>query len=504
MVAHLNRDRQAINRSIHDQLVTRGAVTDARTVSVLTPVRVTESQARTLAAWQENTGGVVMMERDYWTIAGTDARAGVAVLRNADGKERLISPFDNSTQKPQFYRSQDLDIGVGDRLRFTRSDSERGYVNNARMTVESLDGNSLVLSLPDGSQKQMDLSRPEDRHLDLGYAVTAYGAQGASERFAITLEGVESGRKAMASPDAAYVALSRHKEHVQVYTDNLEGWMAAVESAKEALTAHDVLHEKDDRQAARADAILSISRPADGVALGRRMLSGMSLDGTTTSGRFVPGTSRYPAPSLAFPAWNEHGHQTGVMLLPPDEQGRGYGRPEIVGAEDARFVAVQQSSNGTVMLADSLPEAVRLAGNNPGTGVILRFSGDGEPHNIGRLTGADTVVPSVPDILSHPAVTGEPDPERIAAALQLHDEAKQPDAVLPVDALPELVRKVVEEKPERLPDEMPDAARVERALEIYREKEGDAGKGPDAPTSGPKITTQLRNVEREIIKSFED
>ena len=107
-------------------------------------------------------------------------------------------------------------------------------------------------------------------------------------------------------------------------------------------------------------------------------------------------------------------------------------------------------------------------------------------------------------ILSHPAVTGELDPERIAAALQLHDEAKQPDAVLPVDALPELVRKVVEEKPERLPDEMPDAARVERALEIYREKEGDAGKGPDAPTSGPKITTQLRNVEREIIKSFED
>lgn len=504
VVAHLNRDRQAINRGIHDQLVTRGAVTDAQTVSVLTPVRVTESQARTLTAWQENTGNMVMMDRDYWTITGTDTQAGVAMLRNADGKERLISPFDNSTQKPQFYRSQDLDIGVGDRLRFTRSDNERGYVNNARMTVESVDGHHVVLSTPDGSRKQMDLSRPEDRHLDLGYAVTAYGAQGASERFVITLEGVEGARKAMASPDAAYVALSRHKEHVQVYTDNLEGWMAAVESAKETLTAHDVLHEKDDRQAMRAQAILAMSRPADSVALGRNMLSGMSLDGATTSGRFVPGTRRYPEPSLAFPAWNAHGHQTGVMQLPSDEQGQGYGRPEIVGAEDARFVAIQQSSNGTVMLADSLPEAVRLAGNHPATGVILRFSGDGQPHNIGRLTGGDTVVPSVPDILSHPAVTGRPDPEQVAEAMQRHDEVKQPDVVVPVDALPALVRKVEELLPDRLADEKADAAQIDRALDTWREKEKGADKTPDVPAPEPKLTTQLRNVEREIIKSFED
>lgn len=33
----------------------------------------------------------------------------------------------------------------------------------------------------------------EDRHIDLAYALTVYGVQGASERFAIALTGSEGG-----------------------------------------------------------------------------------------------------------------------------------------------------------------------------------------------------------------------------------------------------------------------------------------------------------------------
>ena len=86
---------------------------------------------------------------------------------------------------------------------------------------------------------------------------------------------------------------------------------------------------------------------------------------------------------MAFPAWNEHGHRTGIMMLPLDGRGDTHGAPVITGAEDARFVAIQQSSNGEVMMADSLSDAFRLASAHPDTGVVLRFSGEGEPHNIG-------------------------------------------------------------------------------------------------------------------------
>ncbi|EFB2374127.1 hypothetical protein FH374_25655, partial [Escherichia coli] len=71
-------------------------------------------------------------------------------------------------------------------------------------------------------------SMTEDRHIDLAYALTVYGVQGASERFAIALTGTEGGRKRMASLESTYVTLSRAKEHVQVYTDNLEDWQQQV------------------------------------------------------------------------------------------------------------------------------------------------------------------------------------------------------------------------------------------------------------------------------------
>lgn len=504
IVAHLNRDRKDINAAIHDLLLAKEAITNPATVTVLEPVRMTDSRARTLNAWTENTGNLVMLNRDYWTITGTDARAGVATLQNAGGKERVISPFDNSTQTPQFYREKAMDIAEGDRMRFTRTDTERGYVNNERMRVEKITGDRVLLtSLDGGPSRSLNLSQPEDRHLDLGYAMTAYGAQGASERFAITLEGVEAGRKVMASPEAGYVAMSRHKEHVQVYTDNLEGWISAVQQHQEADTAHDVLHEKDDRMSRRADAILSISRPADSVAYGRQLLNSLELDGKKTPGRFVPGTSRHPDAAMVFPAWNEYGHRTGIMMLPLDGRGDAHGKPEIVGAEDARFVAIQQSSNGDVMMADTLPDAFRLAADNPDTGVVLRFRGEGEPHNIGRLTGGDKpVIPELPELAATLVDAGKPTEEALKAAAQQHQDEQKPDRILPADALPDIVKRAEALLPDA--DRQPDERAKEDALEKLSREERENTPEPETGAPEKSTSTALRNIEREIIKSFED
>lgn len=45
----------------------------------------------------------------------------------------------------------------------------------------------------------------------------------------------------MASFESAYVALSRMKQHVQVYTDSREGWIKAIQHSPEKATAHDIL-----------------------------------------------------------------------------------------------------------------------------------------------------------------------------------------------------------------------------------------------------------------------
>ncbi|HBL7007477.1 TPA: conjugative transfer relaxase/helicase TraI [Citrobacter koseri] len=504
IVAHINDDRRAINRAIHEQLLKRAEIRNPAMVQFFEPVRVTDSDARTLNAWTENIGNVAVLNRDYWTITGTDQKAGVAMLKNADGKELLISPFDNSTQQPQFYHSRLVQIAEGDRLRFNRTDTERGYINNTLMNVEKIDGQRLTLrDIESGSLRTVDLSQNEEKHLDLGYAVTAYGAQGASERFVITLEGVSGSRKAMASPDAAYVSLSRHKEHVQVYTDNREGWLKALDEHKDAETAHDVLHAADDRMSRRADAILSISRPLNSVAHGRNILFRLEQDADKTLGRFVPGTSRHPSASLAFPAWNEYGHKTGVLMMQLSKNGHSTETLEIVGASDARFVGIQQSSNGNVMMADSLPDAFRMATANPDTGVMLRFSGDGVPHNPGKITGGGQLVTPVLPELSEAALkeTQKTPAELLKEASQQSKDEQKPDLVVPVDSLPEAIKRIGE-KTETEQDKTANLA--QKALDIYKGSESVNHSVSHNEIAEIKKPDHLRNIERDITKSFED
>ncbi|MFW2168244.1 hypothetical protein, partial [Enterobacter cloacae complex sp.6722794] len=96
-----------------------------------------------------------------------------------------------------------------------------------------------------------------EQHIDLAYAITAHGAQGTSETFAIALEGTEGNRKLMAGFESAYVALSRMKQHVQVYTDNRQGWTDAINNAVQKGTAHDVFEPKPDREVMNAERLFS-------------------------------------------------------------------------------------------------------------------------------------------------------------------------------------------------------------------------------------------------------
>ncbi len=85
----------------------------------------------------------------------------------------------------------------------------RGHVANSVWTVIAVSGDSVTLS--DGQQTRVIRPGQEraEQHIDLAYAITAHGAQGASETFAIALEGTEGNRKQMAGFESAYVARRR-------------------------------------------------------------------------------------------------------------------------------------------------------------------------------------------------------------------------------------------------------------------------------------------------------
>ncbi|HDT2996316.1 TPA: conjugative transfer relaxase/helicase TraI [Escherichia coli] len=399
VVAELNADRHAINAAIHAARHEKGDTgAEERTFTVLEPLRVPDNALRAAETFAEYTGAVAMMNERYWTVAEVNTQDAVVTLRNADGESVLLSPQQNTAQDISLFTPRELTVSQGDRVRFTRSDTDRGYVANSLWEVAGFTDDGAIRFRQGELEKIVDpQAMTEDRHIDLAYALTVYGVQGASERFAIALTGTEGGRKRMASLESTYVTLSRAKEHVQVYTDNLEDWQQQVRQSDGGKTAHDLLHEKSDRESDTGNRLLATASRLDKTALGRRVLAENGLEGETMA-RFIAAGKKYPAPYVALPVWNRHGKEAGALLteIRIEDDGMRVVLSEesrLRAGEDAQFAGLQASRNGQTLIADDAQTALRLAQENPESGVVIRLHGEERLLNAARLTGGRITEP---------------------------------------------------------------------------------------------------------------
>lgn len=399
IMAELNADRHAINEAIHVARHEKGDTgAEERTFTVLEPLRVPDNALRAAETFAEYTGAVAMMNERYWTVADVNPQNGVVTLRNTDGESVLISPQQNTAQDISLFTHRELTLSQGDRVRFTRSDTDRGYVANSLWEVAGFTEEGGIRFRQGEQEKIVDpQAMTEDRHIDLAYALTVYGVQGASERFAIALTGTEGGRKRMASLESTYVTLSRAKEHVQVYTDNLEDWQQQVRQSDGGKTAHDLLHEKSDRESDTGNRLLATASRLDKTALGRRVLAENGLEGETMA-RFIAAGKKYPSPYVALPVWTRHGKEAGALLTEIRIEDDGMRvvfseESRLRGGEDAQFAGLQASRNGQTLIADSADAALRLAQENPESGVVIRLHGEERLLNAARLTGGRITEP---------------------------------------------------------------------------------------------------------------
>lgn len=523
IVAHLNSDRQIINGMIHEKLHRMGVTEGEYLVKVLRPVRVRHNELRSLKGWAEQTGRIALINREYWTVGGTDQQNGLVTLVGHEGREKIISPFENSTEDAQIYMPEAICVSKGDRMRFTRSDAERGYTGNSAWNVEQIDELSMLLRSQDGQlTRRLNLKDPADMHTDLGYAVTAHAAQGASSRFVITLEGMAGARKRMATKESGYVTLSRTKEHVQVYTDDRAGWLSEISKIKGDRTAHDFLMAGEDRMSKTAEGILSWASPLTAVAAGRALLKNNGLAEGDSQGFFVPGARRHPEPGLAFALWDSNGNRAGVVIMTINSDERnGVTLPgdfRVIGSNDARFAGIQQSRNGDVRIAASLPEGLQLAQQNPDIGVIVRIEGDGLPLNMSRIIGADHVIDEkvIAQLASNAAEKPEdtipfiPEPKENVEqeAERLARQAQEKSGKGEQDIRPEEVNAAINEKDDEPLAEWRASNQEERLT--WRDIAaalGDNGKEKDPESeTPPEQDLRLKQAERMIVKgkSFED
>ncbi|EBS1326630.1 conjugative transfer relaxase/helicase TraI [Salmonella enterica subsp. enterica serovar Muenchen] len=516
VVAELNADRHAINEAIHAARHEKGDTgAEERTFTVLEPLRVPDNALRAAETFAEYTGAVAMMNERYWTVAEVNTEDAMVTLRNADGESVLISPQQNTAQDISLFTPRDLTISQGDRVRFTRSDTDRGYVANSLWEVAGFTDEGAIRFRQGDQEKIIDpQATTEDRHIDLAYALTVYGVQGASERFAIALTGTEGGRKRMASLESTYVTLSRAKEHVQVYTDDLAGWSADARHSNAGQTAHDLLHQKSDHESDTGNRLLATASRLDKTALGRRVLAENGLEGDTMA-RFIAAGRKYPTPYVALPAWTRHGKEAGALLTEIRIEDDGMrvvlsDESRLRGGEDAQFAGLQASRNGQTLIADDAQTALRLAQENPDSGVVIRLHGEERLLNAARLTGGritepDEVARTVRSVAEAEAAAKAEDP------ITLPPDEQQKLAEAQEKAARELAEQARQELLPALPGtegDKPDpllSASDERRLRDGTERENreldEAVREAGAEGREPRqqVREQMQRTEREWV-----
>lgn len=496
IVTHLNEDRRVLNGMIHDAREKAGELGKEQVmVPVLNTANIRDGELRRLSTWETHRDALALVDNVYHRIAGISKDDGLITLEDAEGNTRLISPREAVAEGVTLYTPDTIRVGTGDRMRFTKSDRERGYVANSVWTVTAVSGDGVTLS--DGQQTRVIRPGQEraEQHIDLAYAITAHGAQGASETFAIALEGTEGNRKLMAGFESAYVALSRMKQHVQVYTDNRQGWTDAINNAVQKGTAHDVFEPRADREVMNAERLFSTARELRDVAAGRAVLCQAGLAGGDSPARFIAPGRKYPQPYVALPAFDRNGKSAGIWLNPlttDDGNGlRGFsGEGRVKGSGDAQFVALQGSRNGESLLADNMQDGVRIARDNPDSGVVVRIAGEGRPWNPGAITGG-RVWGDIPDNSVQPgAGNGEPVTAEVLAQRQA-EEAIRRETERRAD---EIVRKMAENKPD-LPD-----GKTEQAVREIAGQERDRTATSERETALPESVLRESQREREAVR----
>lgn len=102
------------------------------------------------------------------------------------------------------------EFSAGDRIYCLKNDAELGVDNGTLGTVTKAEDGKLTIKI-DGEDKTIEFTQDRYNHVDHGYCATVHKSQGDTVDYATYAPG------SMADRELSYVALSRHREEVEVH-----------------------------------------------------------------------------------------------------------------------------------------------------------------------------------------------------------------------------------------------------------------------------------------------
>ncbi len=236
-----NAERLELTADLRAALQAEGNLgADAFTMRSLRSLDRTDAQLKYACAYAE--GEVVVPVRDYrryglkkkaqYTVISRDIENNQVTVRGSDGSAISFDPSRCADKKT--YAVQEIAISPGDQLRWTRNDATRGVRNGQLVTVEAVDAKGTA-TLRDASGETITVDLSGQQYLDYALVSTTYGSQGK------TADQVLVAVDRTISKEGLYVAVSRAKQKLSLYTADKEQLFKRAERSSAKENPSDVL-----------------------------------------------------------------------------------------------------------------------------------------------------------------------------------------------------------------------------------------------------------------------
>lgn len=241
IVSGTNDTRTEITAAIREGLRASGTIGSDVPARQLIDYKFTKIENRYTHNY--SVGDIVVPIRKYkqlekgknYVVAGKEADN--LILRSSDG-ECFVTDLDFDKAH---YHEQAIGVAVGDRLRWSKNDTQLQRRNGQEFEIESTVEHLASIKYRDGRTEAIDLRQAH--HFNLAIATTIYSSQGkTSDRVFVAADGMQSS-------ESVYVAASRARSELKIFTDSPDNLRSMAMESMSNSNPRQLLSELHKRQA---------------------------------------------------------------------------------------------------------------------------------------------------------------------------------------------------------------------------------------------------------------
>ena len=168
---------------------------------------------------------------DELRVARVDHRTRTVNLERTDGWSVAWEPNRIAARAGgvEVYRSEEIELRAGDRIRWTRNDAGLGLVNSGTAEVAAVRDGKVTFRLEDGRTLDLAPGDPQLRHVDRAWASTVHAFQGRTVDTVIAA--MEANHPHLTTQKSFYVEISRARDRAELVTDDREALKEQLEAA---------------------------------------------------------------------------------------------------------------------------------------------------------------------------------------------------------------------------------------------------------------------------------